>query len=87
MLLISYEKEILHPKCNPGFESVHCIAHLDQDIGEGLPYVNAELGDIEYFSGSPAVIFRVQGKIITVHPREIAGNVLKDETEANKILE
>ena len=44
MLLISYEKEIFRPKCNPGFESVHCIAHLDQDIGEALPYLNAELG-------------------------------------------
>lgn len=66
---------------------MHCIAHLDQDIGEVLPYLNAELGGFEYFSDPPAVTFRVQGKIITVHPREIAVNVLKDETEADKILE
>ena len=31
--------------------------------------------------------FRVHGKIITVHPKEIAINALKDEEEANKILE
>ncbi len=87
MLLESYRKEIFRPKCNPGFQSVHCIAHLDQDIGEALPYLNAELGGFEYFSDPPAVTFRVQGKIITVHPMEIAVNALKDETEADKILE
>lgn len=35
----------------------------------------------------PAVTFRVHGKIITVHPREIAVNALKDEEGAKKILE
>jgi ArsR family metal-binding transcriptional regulator len=87
MLLNGYRKEIFRPKCNPGFESVHCIAHLDQDIGEALPYLNAELGGFEYFRDPPAVTFRVQGKIITVHPREIAVNALKDGAEADKILQ
>jgi ArsR family metal-binding transcriptional regulator len=87
MLLESYRKEIFRPKCNPGFQSVHCIAHLDQDIAEALPYLNAELGGFEYFRDPPAVTFRVQGKIITVHPRQIAVNALKDEDEADRILE
>jgi ArsR family metal-binding transcriptional regulator len=30
---------------------------------------------------------KVHGKLITLHPREIAVNALKDETEADKILE
>ena len=87
MLLKGYTKEIFRPECNPSFQSLHCIAHLEQDIGEALPYLNAELGGFEYFSDPPVVTFRVQGKIITVHPREIAVNALKDETEADKILE
>ena len=87
MLLKGYTKEITRPKCNPGFQSVHCIAHLDQDVSEALPYLNATLGGFEYFRDPPAVTFRVQGKIITVHPREIAVNALKDEEEADKILE
>ena len=87
MLLKSYSKEIFRPKCNPGFESVHCIAHLKQDIEEVLPYLNAELGGFQYFRDPPAVTFRVQGKIITVHPRKIAVNALRDEAEADKILE
>jgi len=87
MLLKGYQKTIFRPKCNPGFESVHCIAHLDQDIGEALPYLNAELGGFEYFRDPPAVTFRVQGKIITVHPLQIAVNALKDDAEADKILQ
>jgi len=87
MLLESYKKEIFRPECNPSFQSLHCIAHLDQDIADALPYLNAALGGFEYFKEPPAVTFRVQGKIITVHPREIAVNALKDEEEAHKILE
>ncbi len=87
MLLKSYTKEIFRPECNPGFQSVHCIAHLDQDVGEALPYLNAELGGFEYFNDPPAVTFRVQGKIITVHARKIAVNALKDAEEAEKILQ
>ena len=86
MLLKSYRKEITRPKCNPSFQSLHCLAHLDQDIGEVLPYLNAELGGFEYTQDPPSVTFRTQGKIITVHPRLIAINALKDEAEADKIL-
>jgi len=87
MLLNSYTKEIFRPECNPGFQSVHCIAHLDQDVGEVLPYLNAELGGFEYFNDPPAVTFRIQGKIITIQARKIAVNALKDAEEAEKILQ
>jgi ArsR family metal-binding transcriptional regulator len=87
MLLETYRKEIFRPECNPGFESLHCFAHLEQDVGEVLPYLNAELGGFEYVEEPPSVTFRSQGKIITVHPKMIAVNALKDEAEADKILE
>jgi len=35
MLLKTYSIEIFRPECNPGFESVHSIAHLDQNIELG----------------------------------------------------
>ncbi|MFO7461487.1 MAG: (Fe-S)-binding protein [Desulfatiglandales bacterium] len=87
MLLKNYRKEIFRPECNPSFQSLHCIAHLDQAITEVLPYLNAVLGGFEYLKEPPAVTFRIQGKIITIHPREIAVNALKNEEEADKILE
>lgn len=87
MLLKGYRKEIFRPKCNPSFQSLHCIAHLEQDVSEALPYLNAMLGGFEYLKDPPAVTFKVHGKIITVHPRKIAVNALRDEEEADKILE
>jgi len=87
VLLKNYSKEIFRPECNPGFESVHCIAHLDENIEPVLPYLNSVLGGFEYLKDPPAVIFRSQGKLITVHGDKIAINALRDEAEAEKILE
>jgi len=86
MLLKNYSKEIFRPVCNPGFESVQCIAHLVQNIEPVLPYLNAVLGGFEYLKEPPAVIFRTQGKLISVHGTKIAINALRDEAEAEKIL-
>ncbi|MBN1847627.1 MAG: Fe-S cluster protein [Deltaproteobacteria bacterium] len=87
MLLKSYTKEIFRAECNPSFESLHCIAHLGQDISEVLPYLNTTLGGFEYLKDLPAVTFKVHGRLITMHPREIAINALKDEEDVDKILE
>ena len=87
MLLKRYTKEIFRPECNPGFESVHCIAHLEQNIEPVLPYLNANLGGFEYLNDPAAVIFRSQGKLITVQGNKIAINALREEAEADKILE
>lgn len=87
MLLESYQLEIFNSECNPGAMTVQCFAHLDQDVSEALPYLNAELGGFEFIKDPPAVTFRSQGKLITVHGRKIAVNALKDEAEAEKIVE
>lgn len=86
MLLTGYVKHISSPKCNPSSESVHCIARLNEDITEVLPYLNAMLGGVEYFSDPPEVMFRHYGKIIKVGAREIAVNALEDEDEAERTL-
>ncbi len=87
MLLKSYRLEIFNSECNPGAMSVHCFAHLDQDVSCALPYLNAALGGFEYLKDPPSVTFKVQGKLITVHGRKIAVNALKSEAEARKIIE
>jgi ArsR family metal-binding transcriptional regulator len=87
MLLKGYRKEIFRPECNPSFQSLHCIAHLDQDVGEALPYLNAVLGGFEYIDDPRSVTFKVYGKLITVHSGRIAINALKEPSEADKILE
>jgi ArsR family metal-binding transcriptional regulator len=87
MLLKNYKLEIFNPECRPGAMSVHCFAHLDQDVGEALPYLNAVLGGFTYTKDPPSVTFKSQGKLITVHSGKIAVNALKDEEEAKKIVE
>ena len=87
MLLESYTKEIFNNECMPSAMSVQCFAHLDEDISEALPYLNAVLGGFTYTKDPPSVTFKTQGKLITVHAKKIAINALKDENEATKIIE
>lgn len=86
MLLNGFKKEMFRPKCNPSFQSVHCVAHLDQDISEVLPYLNTSLGGSDYVKSPPSLTLRAHGKLITLHAREIYVNALNDETDAEKIL-
>lgn len=71
---------------NPEFESLHCIAHLDQDISAVLPYLNTVLGGFEYIKDPPALILKSRGRLIALHAHKIAINALQDEDEAAKIL-
>ena len=87
MLLKSYTKEIFNNECMPSVMSVQCFAHLDEDVGKALPYLNALLRGYTYIKDPPSVTFKIQGKLITVHPKKIAINALKDEEEATKIIE
>jgi len=87
MLLHGFKKELFRPKCNPSFQSVHCVAHLDQDISEVLPYLNTDLGGGNYIKSPQSLTLKVHGKLISLHPREIFVNALQDESEADEILE
>jgi ArsR family metal-binding transcriptional regulator len=87
MLLKGYRKEITRPECRREALSLHCVAHLDQDISQVLPYLNAKLGGDQYLKDPPSLTFKNQGKLITLHPQMIAINALEDEAEADKILE
>jgi ArsR family metal-binding transcriptional regulator len=86
MLLTGYKKEIFKPECNPHFESLHCYAHLENDISDVIPYLNTVLGGTAYQKSPPSVMFQINGRLIAVHSRKIALNALRDEAEADKIL-
>jgi len=87
VFLGGYRKEVFLPECNPTFQSLHCIAHLDEDISEVLPYLNSALGGHRYCEDPPALTLKVHGKLITLHSRKIAINALEEEAQADKILE
>jgi len=87
MLLKNYTKEIFRPECNPQFRSLHCFAHLDEDISEVLPYLNTVLGGSGFTEDPPSLMLQIHGRLIALHPKKIAINALKDEEEIDKILQ
>lgn len=86
MLLTGYTLEIFRSKCNAGAQTLHCFAHLHDDVGEVLPYLNTVLGGFSCTREPPSLTLKNSGKLITIHPRKIAVNALKDEDQAQKII-
>jgi ArsR family metal-binding transcriptional regulator len=86
MLLSGYTLEIFRSKCHAGAQTLHCFAHLSDDVGAVLPYLNTVLGGFGYIQEPPALTLKSSGKLITIHPRKIAVNALKDKEQAEKIV-
>jgi len=86
MLLTGYTLEIFRSKCNAEAQTLHCYAHLNDDVSPALPYLNAHLGGFTYSREGPSLTLKNSGKLITIHPRKIAVNALKDKEQAEKIV-
>ena len=87
MLLSGWTKDLSLPACNSTFQSLHCIAHLREEISEVFPYLNAELGAHLIIRDPPSLTFKIHGRLITLHPRKIAINALESADQAESILE
>ncbi|HAY21464.1 MAG TPA: Fe-S cluster protein [Desulfobacterales bacterium] len=85
MLIHSYRWEFCRPP-NPGAGHLRGVAHLDGDITAILPQLNRVLRGHLYFPEPPSLTIKYQAKLITFYPRQIAINILKDETEAEQII-
>lgn len=85
MLIKRFQMEFCRPP-NPTAEHLRCVASVDVDITELLPFLNAELGAHQYFSDPPALTLKLPGKLVTLHPTAIAINIVKDQEEAEGIL-
>ncbi len=86
MLLQDYQLEVFRPKCNPNFESVHCVAKLETDISEALPYLGTSVGGGMYIKYPPSLTLRMGGRLITLHAKEIFINAVNEVSEAEKIM-
>jgi len=88
MLLTSFTVGFSNADCcrNKG-QALRCLARLDQNVSEALPYLNAILGGYTYIKEPPSLTFHYsQGKLITVDADSIAINCVKTPTEAQEIL-
>ena len=86
MLIRQYHKEFVRPP-NPSAQHLRCFAHFDEDIGEILPHLNAVLGGYQISTHPPSLTLKHRAKLITLSPRMIAINIVKDQNEAEEILE
>ena len=86
MLVESYRMEFCLPP-NPKAQPLRCYAHLDGNITEVLPYLNTVLGGYQYYKDPPMLTLKYQAKLITLYPKMIGINMVKDEAEADNILE
>jgi ArsR family metal-binding transcriptional regulator len=85
MLIERYRTEFCLPP-NPQARHLRCYAHLDVDITEILPHLNTVLGGYQYCQEPPMLTLKHQAKLITLHPKMIAINIVTDEAEAADIL-
>jgi ArsR family metal-binding transcriptional regulator len=85
MLIAGYTKSFVRPP-NPSALHLRCFASLDVDVTEVLPYLNTVLHAYDYSAELSTLTLKLPGKLVTIHPREIAINIVKDEDEAEEIL-
>lgn len=86
MLLKQYRKEFCRPP-NPEAQHLRCVAYLNENIGDVLPYLNTVLKGHQYIKNPPSLTLKFNGKLITLYSQEIGINIVADEDEADKILE
>jgi ArsR family metal-binding transcriptional regulator len=86
MLLKRYRKEFCRPP-NPEAQHLRCVAYLGENISDVLPYLNTVLKGHQYSKNPPSLTLKFNGKLITLYSQEIGINMVKDEDEADRILE
>lgn len=86
MLVNQYLSKFVRPP-NPTAQHLRCFAHLDGDISEVLPYLNTVLKGHQFCPDPPSLTLKYHAKLITLTSHEIAINMVKDQAEAEDILE
>ena len=86
MLLKGYTKNVLRAENNPNLASMYCFAELQEDIGGVLPYFKLVFKDAVYSDEIPFLTLNMSGRKISLYPRKIVINALREEKEADTIL-
>jgi ArsR family metal-binding transcriptional regulator len=85
MLVTEFRKRFVRPP-NPAATHLRCYAYFEEDISEVLPYLNTVLNGHRFSPNPPSLTLKFHGKLITLTAHEIAINIVKDEAEADEIL-
>lgn len=68
-------------------EKLRFVAYLDRDISETLPYLNALLKGAIYNHQGRTLTIKKEGRLISLHPRQIAAGKVLDNKDAREIVE
>ena len=82
ILIKSYDVELFTPPCEPGAERFAAKAHLNADISEVLPFLNATLPGAVYYRAANALTWKKGGHNIAFHAFEIGTSNAKDREGA-----
>jgi ArsR family metal-binding transcriptional regulator len=82
VLISSYDLEVFTPPCSPEAVTFSAFAHLDNDIRQALPYLNATLRNAAYNPAVPALVWRDGRHHVVFHPDRLAVSNLEDRTMA-----
>jgi ArsR family metal-binding transcriptional regulator len=84
-LIRGYEIRLATPECYPTSDRLRAFVNLEDDISEVLPYLNAELGGLDYHHQDRILIWANSGKIYAFRPHEIAIAPVLDNEEAREL--
>jgi ArsR family metal-binding transcriptional regulator len=76
--------EVTRPVCNPSFQIVSAKVHLDTDLSDLLPYLNATQDKAQYFPKTPHLNFVWCGHKVLVEKTEVRVFLFEDDTAAKK---
>lgn len=83
-LIKTYNTRTETPDCHPGSTNFNIFISLDDDIGEVLPYLNAELeGELDYRHKDKILLWEGDGKRHALRPREIAVSTFQDDEDGD----
>lgn len=86
-LIRRYEISLASPECHPGSDRLRALVSLEDDIGEVLPYLNADLGGFDYHHQDRILIWGNSGKIYAFRPHEIAIAPVLSREDAQELTE
>ena len=84
-LVLSYKIELASPECRPETDRYRVLINLPDDISEVLPYLNAELGGLDYYHNDKILLWINDGRIYAFRPHEIAIAPVDDIEEAREL--
>ncbi len=79
--------EVTRPECYPSAEVVNAKVHLDADLSDLLPYLNATQDKAQYFPKTPYINFLWCGHKVIVENTEVRVYLFEDDTAAKKSAE